>query len=480
MPLERGSNLDDAANGGSVRKASPTEEIRASLRDMGAPEISEEDFARLYKGRMLEVLDIVSCNVVGRNRVASARTAIQQFRELSNARRLHVEHDTDPMSTSARRADSHLKNARASLTAIQTSREEQVQSLSSLEREEMELQKILEDKRRTALLLSVLEHKEKIRNNRFVDIAMLLEELRRKTNRTKTRSLNDSPPRELRTQTKAQRAEHTRDTLSALQSYALRVSRLSQRTQETSSPSRVKKAEERLLQAVTASLSSTTEDEKVVSTFQTLCAAGKSQARPSVVYRSALPPETEKAEDLQELTLRVHEKEDELQGLFDHSAALTVTCAQSLQTITNFANETSPALRDGLREESNSAQGHVDLLRLSVINRRETPTVPNTIDGLSRGQSFDAVLETIQRQATESQDTEQFLREIETLIAPGPASRGGYESLIEHYVKEESELSERVKKLLERKAEKSEVGQLLIQDIERLVAEVGIISGAHV
>ena len=50
----------------------------------------------------------------------------------------------------------------------------------------------------------------------------------------------------------------------------------------------------------------------------------------------------------------------------------------------------------------------------------------------------------------------------------------------EHYVKEDSDVSERIKKLLERKARKTEAGQLLIQDIERLVGEVGIISGAHV
>ena len=50
-----------------------------------------------------------------------------------------------------------------------------------------------------------------------------------------------------------------------LQAHALRVSHLSQRVQDTSSPSRAKKAEQRLLQAVAASLSSTTDDEKVVS-----------------------------------------------------------------------------------------------------------------------------------------------------------------------------------------------------------------------
>ena len=42
----------------------------------------------------------------------------------------------------------------------------------------MELEKMLEEKRRTALLLSVLERKEKIRNDRFLEISKLLEELR--------------------------------------------------------------------------------------------------------------------------------------------------------------------------------------------------------------------------------------------------------------------------------------------------------------
>lgn len=80
-------------------------------------------------------------------------------------------------------------------------------------------------------------------------------------------------------------------------------------------------------------------------------------------------------------------KEQELQTLVDHSAALTLACAQSLQSvsgsilfdlspfddcmrqITHFANDTASALRDGLQTESDSAQGHADALRLSIVNR---------------------------------------------------------------------------------------------------------------
>ncbi|PIL37475.1 hypothetical protein GSI_01169 [Ganoderma sinense ZZ0214-1] len=207
----------------------------------------------------------------------------------------------------------------------------------------------------------------------------------------------------------------------------------------------------------------------------------KSQAELSVQYRSPLPRQSEKTEDIQQLAQRVSEREAELQGLVDHSSALTVACAQSLQSITNFASETSLALHDALREESSSAQGHVDVLRLSVINRSEGPValVPTGTGGLSRGQSFETVLASIQRQATESQETENFLREIETLIA-SPMNQDRHASLLENYVKEESEVSARIKTLLERKARKTEAGQLLIRDIERLAGEVGIISGAHV
>ena len=79
---------------------------------------------------------------------------------------------------------------------MQASREEQAQVLSSIgmttswdapwfvayhcriEHEELELRKMLEDRQRTALLLSILERKEKIRNDRFIEISNLLEELR--------------------------------------------------------------------------------------------------------------------------------------------------------------------------------------------------------------------------------------------------------------------------------------------------------------
>ena len=87
-----GTHNPQATNiGGLMQKTSSMNDVRASLQENGAPEISEEDFARLYKGRMVEVLDLVARNVVGRNHVASARTAIQQYvRHIQVGRTLYL------------------------------------------------------------------------------------------------------------------------------------------------------------------------------------------------------------------------------------------------------------------------------------------------------------------------------------------------------------------------------------------------------
>ena len=51
----------------------------------------------------------------------------------------------------------------------------------------------------------------------------------------------------------------------------------------------------------------------------------------------------------------------------------------------SFANETVPSLRDGLRDESNSAQGYVDMLRITVVNRGRASQAPVDVHSLSRG-----------------------------------------------------------------------------------------------
>ena len=53
--------------------------VREALRAVNAPNISENDFARLYKGKLAEIIDLVAHGVVGRSEANTARAAIQRW-----------------------------------------------------------------------------------------------------------------------------------------------------------------------------------------------------------------------------------------------------------------------------------------------------------------------------------------------------------------------------------------------------------------
>ncbi|TBU22291.1 hypothetical protein BD311DRAFT_770641 [Dichomitus squalens] len=493
MAPEIASNKN--TTGGSARNSTTQEDIMTSLRQIDAPEISIEEIGRLYKGRMADVLDVIARHISGRKGAAVARSAIQQTRGSTTAKKPHADLNADALFTSVRRAESRLTNGRVLFTGAQTVQMEQMQPLKSLEREKEELQAKLAEKRTTVVLLSVLERKAKIRNERFAEIARLLDELRRRSANMTQTHVETIP--HLRGPTKSRTTEHTRDALAALQAHALRASRLSGQPNDSVLPSRVNKAKQRLLLAVARSMNASADDDEVATMFQALRAAAEAQARLAVQYHSPLPSEPDGAEDLRDLSRRLDEKEDQLHDLVIQSAALTLACAQSLQMLTEFANEALPALRDALHDESNSAQGHLDILRLSVVNRSRASEVPEHTDGLSSGlvcdrlylnwhrtsisiQAFEEALHSIRQQAAESQQIDLFLAQARTLIAPGPEDRHKNQTLISNHIKEEMEVSERVGKLLERKMKKTEAGRLLVEDIERLVGEVGIISGSHI
>ena len=53
-------------------------------------------------------------------------------------------------------------------------------------------------------------------------------------------------------------------------------------------------------------------------------------------------------------------------------------------------------------------------------------------------------------------------------------------TLSDSFNTEEAKVADRITRLLERKAKKAAVGQELVEDIERLVAETASIAGGHV
>ncbi|KAH9927094.1 uncharacterized protein BXZ73DRAFT_78578 [Epithele typhae] len=236
--------------------------------------MSEEDFTRLYKGKLANVLDFIAQSVQGRARVAAARGEVQRERE-----GIVRNHQTnDPLHAAARRADSRLKNARISLEEMQKSHSEQKKNiemlgeisnhvpilethLKAVEHEELRLRASLEQKIRTSLLLDILERKENIRSQRFSEISQLLTDLREKEMAEETASVASSSISF--GLTKVPRTENTSDVLSTLQSHAVRISQLEKASRLSKGPTSMIEAETQMLDAVAHSLDLPPDDPRV-------------------------------------------------------------------------------------------------------------------------------------------------------------------------------------------------------------------------
>ncbi|KAI0369537.1 hypothetical protein BV20DRAFT_1122001 [Pilatotrama ljubarskyi] len=475
--------------------------VYAALKEVEAPVSDRDALERLYKGRMADVLDFVATNIKGRRASAAARDEIQTYREEARGHSLGSYEDVDPLYARIRRADVRLKHARIALEKSEEARQKHSCKVLELEAEADALQDDLQDKRLTMLLLSVLERKESIRKERFKVILKLLEQLRERAKELTTAqseaAFGLSRPR---TPIHPVRVEYTRDTLASLQAHSLRLSRLSSLAQDSTLAARTGDAETCLRDAVARSMGLSADHPDVVSVHERCVATAKSRACLSVQYRSPLP-EGEPPEDLEDLSDRIAERERELQDLADRAAALTLASARALQAVravlffpsppcldfnapqdAAFREETVPQLKDSLQTEAAAARGYVDALRLSIMNR------PRAADGargsrdkdLSGGRSFAKTLDDIERTFDEMRDTDSFLVAADALISPDSASIQRHMELAASYVEEDAEVSRRVQKLLERKAAKADAGRALVEDIERIIAEVGIIAGTHV
>ncbi|KAI0350561.1 hypothetical protein OH77DRAFT_1412853 [Trametes cingulata] len=451
---------------------SSIDRVYAALKDLDAPMPDREALERLYKGRMAEVLDFVATSVKGRKETAAARDAIQMHREGSRGGGVGSQDETDPLYARVRRAEARVKNAQIALAHSEETCQKHAGRVLELEGEAAALQKELEDKRLSTLLLSVLERKEKIRKERFQEILRLLEQLRYSSG-------DDVAPPTPTSTAKPVRAEYTRDTLAALQAHSLRLSRLASLAKDSSLPALINEAETRLRAAVASFMELSVDDPQVLAAYETCVAVAKSRARLNVEYRSPLP-DGEPPEDLQEMSDRIIEKEHELQSLADRAAALTLASARALQADAAFRQETAPQLKDALQTEAAASQGYVDALRLSIVNRPRAEAAGGFPGkDLSGGRSFEKTLSDIEQMFNEARDTESFVAAADALISPDPVSVQQHSEAAASYAKDEAEVSGRIQKLLARKAAKADAGRVLIEDIERLIAEVGIIAETH-
>ncbi|KAI0819440.1 hypothetical protein BC628DRAFT_1332859 [Trametes gibbosa] len=453
------------------------DEVYAALREVDAPLPTREDMDRLYQGRMVQILQFVASNVVGRKSVASARRAIHASCGQSRIASAPSVQKADSLHLRVQRAEARVNNTRMAVENLEAELQKPSRSLTRLEGEVDRLQSGLQDKRITTLLLSVLQQKEEIRKQRFEEISQFIHELRSVFKPCMAQLEPDLLECGSTIPGTCQRTEYTRDALASLQSHSIRLTRLSGLAEAEILATRANKLEASLFEVVARSMHSYTGDPEVVYARERICAGARIRAASSIQYHSPIPEATH-MEEFEDVYQRIAEKELNLQNLADRAAALTLACARLLRKDHAFVQDTAPQLNEALEGEAAAAQGHVDAQRLSIINRPRAADATGSLkrDSITHGRSFCQTLSVIEHRFTETRDTEAFLNQANSLIGPDSTAVQRNAAIAETYAHEEKTVSRCVENLLERKTAKADAGRALVQDIERLIAEVGIIT----
>ncbi|GLB41027.1 hypothetical protein LshimejAT787_0902420 [Lyophyllum shimeji] len=150
-------------------------DVHATLLALGAPPISLDDFKRLYKGPFADVLLFMSEHVKGRKGVARDRHLIQRIREARD--RPHLRRPDDVQSP-VDRATAAMAAARRAEEVLRTQLGERQAALAQSQSKILELKETLADKRQVALLLRVLEERERVRVRRFQEMTKIMDNLR--------------------------------------------------------------------------------------------------------------------------------------------------------------------------------------------------------------------------------------------------------------------------------------------------------------
>ncbi|KAG6864488.1 hypothetical protein C0991_009169 [Blastosporella zonata] len=154
-----------------------------TLLALGAPAISLDDFARLYHGPFGELLIFMSTQIKGRKQVARDRHLIQHYRDSRSKLPTRVPEDGATLEP-VRRSMVELSTAQREAYALQAKLKESQAELEearasylcillgvynkkdcpcgALDSQVMDLRQILQEKRRAALMLGILEERERL------------------------------------------------------------------------------------------------------------------------------------------------------------------------------------------------------------------------------------------------------------------------------------------------------------------------------
>ncbi|KAF7377641.1 hypothetical protein MSAN_00186900 [Mycena sanguinolenta] len=429
----------------------------ATLSALGAP-VTLEEYTRLFNGPLADVLTFLSEHLVGRQAAASTRTTLFLAQEAQAKSQLKQPATT---RSDAEKAVARLAAAKTSSVVYATQLTELQEKTQATSERLATLQRQLDAKRKTLLLLKVLEAKHTLNMQRIEGLTTKINKLRHtplQALAVPTPLLQTNPGLAL------PRISHTRDCLADLHRLMLP---LPARNPPLDPRERLRRAVARILNTDFSH-----PDTKRVAES---CLAFAQRYAEAIRHRQK-EKGTPDARLLDTKSQSNQERVVKLQSLVDRCAALRLLCDQNLAEISDNATASLPELRLSLQKTSQAAQGHVDFLRALVLatQAKAKPTkaeesesfasLVKSICRMSESATTRAVLEEVERVHTA--DNTSSIRARMRLLHPPPASVD-----LAAHLKTTKAAHARGVELLARKAAKAEAGQARADEVERVIAD---------
>lgn len=449
-------------------------DVHAALLALGAPLISQEEFARLYKGPFAEVLQFMSQHIKGRQAVARDRYLIHQIREARG--KSHIPRPDDATRSPVDRSMVTLGAAQRAVQVSKAQLDERQAALTQLHSKFTELKAALANKRQVAVLLRVLEQRERVRIKRFQEMTRIMDTLRRTAVEEASLKPSEEPSQGISPLPPLPRKSLTQETLTNLHAYRIRLARIT-RTDEEPSSLLTSRLRSRLAKIIRV-------DQEIERVLQNYCKVARARADQAIKYRDPRLrglPDVSKGKLETKLVIN-RERRQELQKLSDNVVALGFLCEHLIDSISVFFEQTSPILRSSIREETPLAKGYIDVLRLLISAQAESKVKGECfMEEVQRAcrirvpNEQSTIMQEVERLLDRSYQRSTFLRSIDGLQAPSQTSEE--QALISSYQTGFDSVEERARKLLTRKVDKAALGDSLVEDIGTLLRDVRTIVG---
>ncbi|KAG5351971.1 hypothetical protein C0989_004374 [Termitomyces sp. Mn162] len=457
----------------TAKQSTDASQINSILLALGAPTISSDDFNRLYQGPFGELLLFMSTQIKGRRQVAKDRHLIQQLvtmllSELPEPVQLRLYWATLrireshsrlparlPSNNPVRQSMAKLSNIQRETNMLNEHLREKQAELEQAQSQVEYLKRVLQEKRRVVLLLSVLEGRERVRISRFQELTKMMNTTRIPSVEASSVIKESDLVSSVDVVSRRQKLSYTREVMINFHAYHARLCRIKESEHE---PSSLITSRLRLRLSKKISL------DHLEDVLERCCGIARAKAMRKMRYHDAvlstLPYITK--EDLSNKARANELRRRDLQKLSDKSIALGFLCEHLIASIPVFLDQTSHILRSSILEYTPNIRGYIDIFRLH-LSASERPR---------KREGKHSLIEEVSRtcKIRTSQDPDAVIEAVKEILW-----RGG--KYVAKYYENVESVEKRAQILLTRKLDKAVLGETLVEDIDTLMKDTRSLVG---